>query len=201
MATATMMGGRNTRSRYSTVAIVLHWAIAILIVANFFGALWFDELLKSDVAADKQLGFRLVQMHKAVGLSILSLTVLRLLWRLVNPPPPLPAGMPGWQRAASRISHGVLYALMLLVPLGGWAMVSVSPLDFPISFFGLFDWPQLPLANDKTLADQLSEGHELFAKILMGLAAIHLLAALKHQFVDRDNLIARMWPGGGEARA
>jgi len=91
--------------------------------------------------------------------------------------------------------------LMVMVPLGGWVMVSASPLDFPISWFGLFEWPQLPIANDKALADRMSEGHELFAKILIGLAALHLLAALKHQFIDRDNLLARMWPGGNEARA
>jgi cytochrome b561 len=201
MATATALGGAPQRTRYSRVAMVLHWAIAILIVANFFGALWFDSLLASDAPADKQLGFRLIQLHKAAGLTILTLTLARILWRLVNPPPPLPAGMPDWQRAASKASHVLLYLLMILVPLGGWVMVSASPLDFPISWFGLFEWPQLPIPNNKALAEQVSEGHETFAKVLMGLAALHLLAALKHQFVDRDNLLARMWPGGGEARA
>lgn len=201
MATTATWPGPAARTRYSRVAIVLHWAIAILIIANFVGGLWFESLLASDVPADKQLGFRLVQLHKAAGLSVLALTVLRIAWRLLNPPPPLPAGMPGWQVTASRWSHRLLYLLMILVPLGGWMMVSVSPLDFPISWFGLFEWPQLPLANNKELADQLSEGHELFAKLLIALAVVHLLAALKHQFVDRDDLLARMWPGRGPARA
>jgi cytochrome b561 len=201
MATAGTWAGPAARTRYSRVAMVLHWAIAILIIANFAGALWFESLLASDVPADKQLGFRLIQLHKAAGLSVLALTLVRLGWRALNPPPPLPAGMPGWQVKASRWSHRLLYLLMILVPLGGWVMVSASPLDFPISWFGLFEWPQLPIPNDKALAEQVSEGHELFAKILIGLAVLHLLAALKHQFLDRDNLLARMWPGSGEARA
>jgi cytochrome b561 len=200
-ARAAIAGSPAVRTRYSRVAIVLHWAIAILIIANFAGAMWFEELLKSDVPADKQLGFRLVQLHKAVGLSVLSLTLVRIAWRLFNPPPPLPAHMPTWQRTASRISHALLYLLMILVPLGGWVMVSASPIDFPISWFGLFDWPQLPIENDKALADQVSQGHETFAKVLIGLALVHLLAALKHQFIDRDNLLARMWPGRSEAQA
>lgn len=185
--------------RYSAVSIALHWTIALLILGNILVALRFDTLLDSAVAAEKAAGFKLIQLHKSIGLTVLALTVLRLVWRLTHPLLPLPGHMPGWQKLLARFTHYGFYALMLGVPLLGWAMTSASPLQFPISYFGLFEWPKLPLGPDKALSGQLSEAHELAAWATLALAALHVAGALKHQLIDRDGLIGRMVPGMGRA--
>lgn len=185
------------RSRYSTVAIALHWAVALLIVANLAIAFSFDGYLQSANPADKRTGFELIQTHKAIGLSVLALSLIRLAWRLTHPAPPLPAAMPGWQKLLAHLTQWGLYALMIGVPLLGWAMSSASPIQFPIGWFGLFEWPKLPIAPDKALADGLSELHESGGLLMAGLAVLHVLGALKHWLMDDDNVIQRMIPVSG----
>lgn len=177
--------------------MTFHWVIAALIIANVIIAFRFDDLLGASDPALKQAGFRLIQLHKSIGLSVLVLSVLRLLWRLTHPLLPLPGHMPGWQKALARGTHYGFYVLMIGVPLLGWALTSASPLQFPINYFGLFEWPKLPIMPDKPLADGLSEAHELAAFTTLGLLALHVAGALKHQFVDRDGLLGRMVPGLG----
>ena len=133
---------------------------------------------------------KLFNWHKWAGVLILLLSALRLLWRLAHRPPPAPA-MPGWQRRAAAATHGLLYALFFAVPLAGWAYSSAS--GFPIVVFGVLPLPDWVPVN-RELADTLKALHHWLAYALGGLVALHVAAALKHQFIDRDGLLARMWP-------
>ncbi|WP_199553837.1 cytochrome b [Sandaracinobacteroides hominis] len=182
------------RSSYSRIAITLHWLIALLLIGNFLGGLLLDDLFNSPDAGTRRLGFTVVQLHKSIGLTVLTLTLLRLAVRLVSPPPPLPAHMTRIERLLSRVTHGTFYALMILIPLSGWAMVSASPLGFPTMWFGLFEWPHLPITPGKQGADAASEAHEILAFSAAALVVLHVAAALKHHFWDRDDVLARMLP-------
>jgi len=182
----------GARSRYSTVAIWLHWIIAVIVIANLIGGLSLDIFFDSKDPAMKQLGFTIIGLHKSFGLTVILLTLVRLGWRIANPPPPLPAHMTRIEVIAAKATHHGFYALLLLLPLSGWALVSTSKLQFPILWFGLFEVPRLPL--DKALGDFFSESHETLAWITIALLAVHVLAALKHHYFDRDDILARMLP-------
>lgn len=142
--------------------------------------------------------FDLYQLHKSFGLSILLLTFVRFGWRLINRPPALPVAMPGWQKAVARVTHWGFYALMVLTPLAGWAMVSVSPTDIPTRLFGVLPVPHLPFLDGVTdraaSEDMLKETHEVLAKGILLLLALHIGAAIKHSIVDKDGVLASMLP-------
>ena len=179
--------------RYSTVAILLHWTIAILIVVNIVIALNADEL--KGLAKFSQL-----QWHKSFGLTVLVLTALRFLWRLANPPPAYPAHMARWEKAAATVTHLGFYLLTLAIPLTGWAMVSASPLNIPTLLFKTIPWPHigfvhsLPMIQRKGLEGSLTEVHQWLAWGMLVLLALHVAAALKHQFRDRDWILWGMFP-------
>lgn len=183
----------NTQCRYGLVAAGLHWMIALLIL----GALLLGVVMTSLAPADR-LTFSLYQWHKSLGVLIFVLSLGRLGWRLADPPPPLPAGMAGWERAAARAVHGLLYALMLGMPLIGWMLVSASPWNIPTTPFGLFTLPHLPwLADqpDKQLLEAMfKRAHVAGAISLALLLAIHVAAALHHHLVRRDDVLVRMLP-------
>jgi cytochrome b561 len=184
-----------TRSSYSAIAIALHWLIALLIIGNFAGGLLMDSLLDpSATAAQKKLGFTVVQLHKSFGLTVLVLSLLRLALRLVAGAPPLPAHMTPVERLLARVTHWGFYAIMILVPLSGWVMVSASPMGFPTQWFGLFEWPHLPVETSKATSGSAGEAHEIMAWIGLGLFVLHVGGALKHQFLDRDDVLSRMLP-------
>lgn len=188
------MIGAESR-RYTTVAIVLHWTIALLLIGQIAGGFFMHNLPDADPRK-----FELFQLHKSFGISILLLTIVRLGWRLGHKPPPLPAGMAGWERAAARGAHVGFYFLLIALPLVGWALVSVSPLasSIPTYLFGVVPWPHLPLfetvADREAVADAFAEIHEYLAFAAIGLIAVHVGAALKHHFVNRDDVLARMLP-------
>src|SRR5580698_8053628 len=117
------MPTRNTALRYGNVAMSFHWIIALLVIANICAGLYMGELPRSDPNK-----FMIFQTHKSIGLTVLVLSVLRVIWRLINPVPPLPAGMSAPLRYVAHISHFVLYFLIVFIPLTGWIMVSASPL-------------------------------------------------------------------------
>lgn len=183
------------RSRYSTVAIALHWAIAAMIVGQLFGGFYVHDLPKTSPEY-----FQLIQLHKSLGLSILLLSLLRLGWRLTHRPPPLPATMPVWQKRAAQATHWMFYAAMIGVPVGGWLVVSSSPLAPSVQTYlwGVVPWPHLPffdgVADRKALSQQFAEMHELGAKAIIALLVLHVGAVVKHLFVDRDGLLGRMIP-------
>jgi cytochrome b561 len=180
-------------TRYTAVAIALHWTIAALILTNIGLAWWFGTLEGVDRLAP-------TQVHKAIGISVLLLTLARIAWRLTHKPPPLPPMAP-WERWAANAVHAALYVFMLAMPLTGWAMVSASRQirAFPITF-GFFDWPAIePLA--RLPREQMHQAHRLFltshealAWLAYGLLTLHVGAALLHQFIHRDSVLHRMLP-------
>ena len=182
------------RSPYSRAAIILHWLIALLIIGNLVGGLLMDYFLDSADPAMKKLGFQIIQLHKSFGLTVLVLSLVRLGMRLSAGFPPLPGHMTGLERVLARITHYGFYALMLLIPLSGWVMVSASTLGFPTSYFGLFDWPHLPIPTSKETSGSASEVHEILGYMAIGLISLHVAGALKHQFFDRDDVLSRMLP-------
>ena len=183
------------RSSYSRAAITLHWLIALLLIGNFLGGVFMGDLLAPSATPEqKQLGFKIIQFHKSMGLTILVLSLLRLATRLVSSPPPLPAHMTSTERLLAKATHWAFYAVMFLVPLTGWVMVSASPLGFPTLWFGLFEWPHLPIETSKATSDAASEAHEIIAFAGAGLLLLHVAAALKHHYMDRDDVLARMLP-------
>ncbi len=183
------MSTTNQAVRYSRGAILLHWLIALLIIGNFIGA-WVSEDLPRDE--------RMVMMgyHKATGVVILLLTLARIGWRLINPPPPLLDTLKAWEAALAKVTHALFYALMLAVPLAGLGLHSAFSKGKPVSLFGLFDFPALPVGADKPTIGLFHELHEVTATAMLVLLGIHVLAALKHQFLDRDGTLARMNPIG-----
>ena len=188
-------------SSYSRIAITLHWLIALLLIGNFAGGLLMGGLLDSPDPKTKQLGFTIVQLHKSFGLTILALSLLRLGVRLVAGAPPLPDHMTATERFLSKLTHWGFYVVMILVPLSGWVMVSASPLGFPTVWFGLFEWPHLPIETSREVAGGANEVHEILAFTGAGLFVLHVAGALKHHFWDRDDVLARMLPFLKQARS
>lgn len=178
----------KTAVRYGTVAMILHWLIAAAIVGMLIVGKYMHDL--SDSNPDK---FALYQLHKSFGITTLALTLLRVGWRWAHPAPLLPATMPLWERWAAHGSHFLLYALMLGLPLSGWVRVSTDRLGVPTLWFGLFEVPHLPVVSDR-LTHWAHEAHELMGDAMIVLLIVHVGAALKHHFWDRDNVLKRMLP-------
>ena len=186
-----MKNGQTTAiERYSLTAIVLHWVLALAIVSVFAVGLTLEDLPLSPWK------LKVINWHKWAGVCILFLSVLRLAWRLSHRPPALPVAidqaMQGLQRVVYHGIHHLMYLLFFVVPLAGWAYSSAK--GYPIVLFGVLPLPDL-LPPNKELAGSIKELHELSAFALMGLVGLHVAAALKHQFIDRDGLLARMRPG------
>lgn len=178
-------GARGGLDRYTRVAIWLHWIIAALVLYNLTSGLLADYLPK---------GLPWIPWHKASGISILFLSVVRLAWRLTHRPPPLPA-MPRWQVGAAHALHWLFYALIILMPLSGWVFSSAAEKRRPLTFFNLFDIPYLPIAQSPHGGDKAFAFHTYAGWIMAALVVVHIAAALKHHFVDRDRTLARMLPG------
>ena len=168
------------QDHYSRVARWLHWVMGLLIVANLAGG------LLHDINADL-----IMPLHKATGITILALAVLRIVWRMTHPAPALPTAMPMWERAIASFTHAILNAMMILIPMSGWIMSSAS--RRPISFFGLFDVPKFNVIKDSPLAEISHESHEILGFAMIALLVLHIVAALRHHFVLKDGMMARMW--------
>lgn len=181
---------KTAASRYSRGAMVFHWTIAVLIILNFIGAFVAEDLPKSEAA-------QIMGAHKAMGITILILSIGRLVWRITEPVPPLSAGLKAWEVTLAKVSHALLYFLMIAIPASGWIMHSAFSGGKSISFFGLFSYPGLPLAQDRATGGLFLEVHEVMAFAMLALLALHLAGALKHQFIDRGGSIWRMLPGRG----
>jgi cytochrome b561 len=171
----------NDVARYHAVARALHWTMAALIVFNLASGLLHDALEDS---------VQLIPVHKATGILILTLTLVRIGWRLANPPPPLPAHVGGSERAAAHAAHIGLYALMLAMPISGWIMSSAG--RYPISFYGLFEVPKFAVTREDAIAGIARNGHGLLGWVLLALVLLHVAAALRHHFILRDGVLRRM---------
>ena len=175
---------KNTLTRYGALAQLFHWVIVVLIITQFVLALWADGL-----PPIKKLG--VLGTHKSIGITILMLAVLRLAWRLFNPVPLQPRGMPRWQELSAHVSHFLLYALLFITPVLGWLMSSARA--FSVSWWGLVTLPDF-IEPNKAAFERLHDWHEAMANTLAVLALIHIAAALKHHFFDRDDVLRRMLP-------
>lgn len=173
------------RNRYSVVSLVLHWVIAVAVLAQVL-------LVTAHEATEGPISREFINLHKSVGLTILVLTLARIGWRLANPAIALPAEMPRWQKLLARATHVLFYVALIAMPLTGWLASSAGGRD--IVWFGLFDWPLLPVSGGRDAARGFMEIHGLVVKGLYVLIALHVLGALKHQFINRDNVLHRMIP-------
>lgn len=182
------------RDRYTGVAIILHWvmAVAFFLMLGSGLVMAYGDLPKGDL-------FRLYQWHKSLGVLLLLAFALRIGWRLVARPPALPGYFPPWEAIAARLGHWGLYFCMVALPLSGWAMVSASVYGLPTIVFGLFEWPHIPgLAGDAAAEAAAKTAHTALAILFGLLITVHLAAVAKHLVADRDNILARMWWSKGK---
>ncbi len=182
-------------NRYTAVAIFLHWAMALGILA-----LIVIGLAMTHVKLKPFDLFRLYQLHKSIGITILLAAFLRLAWRLMHKPPALPAAMPPAERKAAEATHLLLYFYLFVLPLTGWAVVSAAVLNVPTYLYGIIPWPHLPilptLHNKKPVEHVLALTHTYLAWSLIALLVLHIGAALRHHLILRDDILTRMLPWG-----
>ncbi len=174
----------NTHDRWGAVSVFLHWSIAAAVL--FMGGLGL-YMKGLPIGGDK---IQLYALHKSIGMTILALMVLRLAWRLVAGRPLLPPGMPDWQRWLAKISHALLYLLVLAMPIAGWVMNSAA--NFPLRWFDLFHIPAI-VEPSRELRAAAGDAHETLFWIIVLLVLVHVGAALKHHFIDRDNTLRGMF--------
>jgi cytochrome b561 len=187
------MSLRNTTDFWGHVAQLFHWLMALLI----FAMISLGLLAKNWPLSPTKLS--LFYWHKSFGILILGLVALRLLWRWLNPTPVLPPAMPRWERKAARITHALLYAVMIVMPLSGWIINSAA--KFPFKVFGVWRLPAI-IAPDKALQQLVAQVHFSLFLLLVILLTLHIAAALRHHFMLRDDILFRMLPGshGNSAR-
>ncbi len=169
--------------RYTMPAVALHWLVALLIFVGFPLGVYMHELPLSPVK------LQLYSYHKWIGITVLLLAGVRVAWRLSHRPPPLPDSIAGWQRQASAAVHGLLYLLILAIPLSGWLMSSAK--GFQTVWFGVLPLPDL-VGKSRELGDALATLHQVLNFTLLGLVILHVAAALKHHFIERQPFLQRM---------
>ena len=174
-----------TEPRYTRVAIALHWLIALMILVSFSVGLYMADLSLSPTK------LRLYSWHKWAGVTIFALVLIRCLWRLTHAAPPLPGAMPRWQHTAAQASHYLLYALMIAIPLSGWLMSSAK--GFQTVYFGVLPIPDL-LEKNKELGETLNLLHTSLNYTMIVVVIAHAAGALKHHFIDKDDILRRMLP-------
>ena len=181
-----------SRTRYTTVAIVIHWLIAAAIIFQIILGWRMGDGPKGPAT------YALFQLHKSIGITILLLSLFRLAWKLTHRSPPPPVGQPAWERTASHVVHWGFYAIMIGLPLTGWIMVSASRVPIPTLLFGTVPWPHLPLLPElaegaKHAWREAGEiGHGVLVKLTYLLLVLHLGAVAKHQVLDRDEVFGHM---------
>lgn len=183
-----MMDGHSAPQAYTATARALHWLMAPLILGMLGLGVYMADLKLSPTK------LQLYSWHKWIGMSLLLLAMARVAWRLTHPAPPLPASVPPWQRVAAQVTHGLLYALLVAIPLSGWLMSSAK--GFQTVWWGVLPLPDL-VAKDGALGKLLATVHGCLNLTLAALLAVHVAAALKHHFIDRDAVLARMLPWSG----
>lgn len=178
----------NTKTKYSGLAMALHWLVGIAVIVTWRIA----EAAES--APTREAKAEVMANHFALGVVIFVLVASRLIWRLMNPPPPPMPGHTDWERKLARATHLAMYTLLLVMPMAGWTAMSM--LDSNISVWGLFELPKLPFPANPDMAEQIFETHAIAGTALLVLIAVHVLATLKHTFLDKDGTIFRMLPFG-----
>jgi len=174
-------------TRYSPAAMLLHWLIAIAVITNW-------RLAEGAEHASKEAAREIMGTHMALGIIIFILAIARLAFRHIHTPPPLASHLKFWEVALAKVTHSLFYILLLGLPILGWVAMSIY--GGSISIFGLFDWPSLPLAQNKDTAETIFEIHHTLGGIMVLLIFLHVLAVFKHTLLDRDGNIFRMLPFG-----
>lgn len=199
-----MAGWRDSATHWGPVTRALHWLVAAMVLVQvplgFLMVEAYDAWLAGRGDTARVMVF--ARLHDTNGLLVMALALLRLSWRLGNPAPGLPAGLPAWQRLVARATHAALYALLLAFPLSGWAALSAYDGEFPIFFFGWDDvWRIVPRAAPGSFLDSDLFGgiHEACWKVGAGILLLHVSAAAWHGWVRRDGVLARMWRGQAAA--
>ena len=184
---------RTTEQRYGDVAVIFHWLIAFFIIGLLAIGKYMTSLEDND-----PVRFVLTQWHKSFGLTVLFLSVLRLVWRFTHRPPPELGSIPHWQQRVASAAHTVLYLLMFILPITGWIMASASPLNIDTVLFNVITIPHLPpfaeLSNKAEIAESFHEYHELAGNLLILILLAHIGAAVKHHLIDKDTILLRMLP-------
>lgn len=176
---------RNNSDRWGSLSIGLHWLTFILILSLAIVGFVMTDL------PNGPLKIQIYALHKSTGLTVLALTAIRLLWRLISKSPKITANTPAWQALVAKLTHGILYLLLFAMPISGWLYNSAA--GFPLKYFGLFKLPKLS-GYDPQLKEWAGDAHETFFYILALLMLIHAGAALKHHYLDKDNTLTRMLP-------
>lgn len=176
------------QSRYSMGAMIFHWVIAVLVIVNWRIAEGAEHLEGAAKAAA-------IAPHKAIGITILVLSVLRLAWRLTHKAPPLSESLAAWEKALAKGVHWFFYIMLIGLPIGGWLAGSYA--NSPVDYFGLFTVPMLPVEQNFDQAKAIIGQHKLGGEIVIYLIGLHILGALKHSFIDKVPSLSRMWPGKG----
>ncbi|MBA2651793.1 MAG: cytochrome b [Tatlockia sp.] len=172
---------KNTQDRFGIIAISLHWIIAPLMIGLIILGLYMVYL---PISLEK---LRLYGWHKEYGFLVLGLAILRLGWRITNITPQL--SIPAWEEMSARMVHWTFYGFMLVLPMTGWLLTSAAGL--PVSFFGLITLPDLILPNSELMP--LFQGlHKWLSYALIAVIGLHTAAAMKHHFINKDNVLKRM---------
>lgn len=179
---------------YDTVAKTFHWLTAVLVLGQIAFGWWLHLVIADQPVTDAKIAT--YAWHKSFGLVVLVVTLARFAWRVGHPPPPLPATMPGWQRAVAAASHAALYVLLIAMPIAGIAQS--NGVGIPVKLFNLIELPPL-FSPDRRLADTALAAHWWMAVSLALVLALHVGAAVKHHLVDRDDVLRRMLPGAGRS--
>ena len=185
MAGAVAPPGSPEAMRYTRVAVWLHWTIALFILYNLLVG-WFHDFLP------KPVGSVLMSGHKAIGLTVILLALVRLAWRLTHRPPPYDPVMKPWEKALAAATHWIFYILMLFAPITGWLMISAN--GRATSWFGLFDVPPLPISGGREVHEIYESRHELIGYLLLAVIVLHVAGALKHQLQGHRHMLGRMAP-------
>lgn len=183
--------------RYTSVAITLHWVIALAILINIVLALTWDLYPEASIRPA-------INLHKSIGITVLGLAILRLLWRLTHTPPALPTGYAKWEVRLSHITHVLLYMIIFAMPITGWMHDSAwkAAADNPLTLYGVIPFPRIgyimnldPVTKER-MHDLFGGFHEAVGVAIYVLVGLHILGALKHQLLDKQRELQRMWYTG-----
>lgn len=177
---------KNTAERYGIISKMFHWSLALLVLIQFYLIIQVKFLPENSPTA----GFLIGGLHKPIGILVFLLAILSYFWRAINIKPSYPGRMTALEKTAATLAHNLLYLCLIVMPLTGLVM-SVAA-GRPPNFFGLFQVPQF-LAENKSLSDNFFLMHRYIGYLFMIIISIHVLAALKHHFLNKDNILKRMW--------
>jgi cytochrome b561 len=177
----------NSRWTYKPLAKAFHWLTALLVLLTIPAA-----LIMLSPGIERSVQDPLFMFHKNIGVVILVLTALRLAYRLINPPPPLPESVPNWQRQVASLTHWLLYGLLLAMAISGYVRVTAG--GFPLEIFDRIGLPR-PVPRSDSLAETAKTIHATLRYPIIALIALHIGAALHHAIIKRDGAFQRMWPG------